>query len=225
MKVLDLFSGIGGFSLGLHRAGMETVAFCEFDEKARLVLKKHWPDVPIYNDIKNLTVDSGGNLVYIEENGGVTMSNVLSEKYNNSVGLYEAGLSIADCAEFYGITRQAMHKILQRRGAIFRPNLKYGDDNHFYRGTKAIDRAQGVAEKAVKKGILVNPQICSECGDGGLFSDGRSKIQAHHDDYNKPLTVRWICQKCHHEWHKNNKAKGGTEEPTGTIDVVCGGFP
>jgi DNA (cytosine-5)-methyltransferase 1 len=54
MKVLDLFSGIGGFSLGLERAGMETVAFCEFDKKAQLVLKKHWPDVPIYDDVREL---------------------------------------------------------------------------------------------------------------------------------------------------------------------------
>ena len=55
MKVLDLFSGIGGFSLGLERAGMETVAFCEIDPYARKVLKKHWPDVPIFNDITKLT--------------------------------------------------------------------------------------------------------------------------------------------------------------------------
>ena len=55
-KVLDLFSGIGGFSLGLERTGgFETVAFCEIDKKAQLVLKKHWASVPIYNDIKELT--------------------------------------------------------------------------------------------------------------------------------------------------------------------------
>ena len=55
MRVLDLFSGIGGFSLGLERAGMETVAFCEYDEKARRVLSKHWPDVPQYSDVRTLT--------------------------------------------------------------------------------------------------------------------------------------------------------------------------
>lgn len=54
MKVLDLFSGIGGFSLGLERAGMETVAFCEFDKHAQKVLKKHWPDVTIYEDVRTL---------------------------------------------------------------------------------------------------------------------------------------------------------------------------
>lgn len=63
MKVLDLFSGIGGFSLGLERAGMETVAFCEIDAKARKVLKKHWPNVPIHEDIKKL---AGEHIGYVD---------------------------------------------------------------------------------------------------------------------------------------------------------------
>ncbi len=54
MKVLDLFSGIGGFSLGLERAGMETIAFCEIEEYPRKVLKKHWPDIPIHEDVRKL---------------------------------------------------------------------------------------------------------------------------------------------------------------------------
>jgi len=55
MKVLDIFSGIGGFSLGLERAGMETVAFCEIDPFCQKVLRKHWPEVPIYDDVRKLT--------------------------------------------------------------------------------------------------------------------------------------------------------------------------
>lgn len=54
MRVLDLFSGIGGISLGLERSGMNTVAFCEFDKHAQKILKKHWPDVPIHEDIRRL---------------------------------------------------------------------------------------------------------------------------------------------------------------------------
>jgi len=59
LKVLDLFSGIGGFSLGLERTGgFETVAFCEIETYPRSVLAKHWPGVPIYDDIRKLTGDT-----------------------------------------------------------------------------------------------------------------------------------------------------------------------
>jgi len=54
MNVLDLFSGIGGFSLGLERAGMRTVAFCEIEPFPRAVLRKHWPTVPCFEDVRSL---------------------------------------------------------------------------------------------------------------------------------------------------------------------------
>jgi DNA (cytosine-5)-methyltransferase 1 len=54
-RVLDLFSGIGAFSLGLEKTGaFETVAFCEIDPFCRQVLAKHWPKVPCFEDIRDL---------------------------------------------------------------------------------------------------------------------------------------------------------------------------
>lgn len=60
MKVLDLFSGIGGFSLGLERTGMETVAFCEISPVCRHLLAHHWPDVPCFDDVTTLTGEQVG---------------------------------------------------------------------------------------------------------------------------------------------------------------------
>lgn len=54
MNVLDLFAGIGGFSLGLQRAGMQTTAFCEIDPYCQQVLRKHWPEIVCYPDISKL---------------------------------------------------------------------------------------------------------------------------------------------------------------------------
>lgn len=64
LRHLDLFSGIGGFSLGLERTGgFQTVGFCDNDKKTHLVLKKHWPNVPIYDDVSTL---KGSDLGTIE---------------------------------------------------------------------------------------------------------------------------------------------------------------
>ena len=63
IKVLDLFSGIGGFSLGLEAAGpFRTVAFCEREPFCQAVLRKHWPDTPIYDDVRTIDTDGLGRI-------------------------------------------------------------------------------------------------------------------------------------------------------------------
>ena len=55
LNVLDLFSGIGGFSYGLEKTGhFQTVGFCENDPKPVMVLNKHWPNVPVFGNIQDL---------------------------------------------------------------------------------------------------------------------------------------------------------------------------
>ena len=51
LSVFDIFSGIGGFSLGLEKAGMQTIAFCEINQFCQKVLRKHWQSVPIFSDV------------------------------------------------------------------------------------------------------------------------------------------------------------------------------
>ena len=55
-----------------------------------------------------------------------------------------------------------------------------------------------LTSKALKHGELVRPTNCSQCS-----SD--HKIEGHHDDYTKPLEVRWLCEKCHKNWHNYNE--------------------
>lgn len=234
MKHGSLFSGIGGFDLAAEWMGWTNVFHCEKEPFCQKVLTHYWPKAHSISDIHDLTVDNYGNLLYICDKEIITMGQPKSEKYKSAVQLYEGGMSIGECADFYEISRQAMHKILIRRGCKFRDNKKYGEDNHFHRGcmpdrTKK-ERCHNIVESAIKKGILSNPHICSCCESSDKFKDGRTSIQAHHDDYDKPLKVRWLCQKCHHQWHKTNTPLNETDtektnEPSGAIDIISGGFP
>ena len=64
MRLLDLFSGIGGFSYAAETliGGYQTVAFCEMDEFCQKVLKKHWPQVPIFDDVRTLDASRLGRI-------------------------------------------------------------------------------------------------------------------------------------------------------------------
>jgi DNA (cytosine-5)-methyltransferase 1 len=57
VKVLSLFTGVGGFDLGLERAGMEIIGQAENDPKARRVLEHRWPGVTLHHDVHDITAD------------------------------------------------------------------------------------------------------------------------------------------------------------------------
>lgn len=122
-------------------------------------------------------------------------------KYSAARSMYEGGLSIGAVAEHYGITRQAMYDILKQRGTQFRPQRRVGPENTFYRGGKTcIKKVHLAVERAIERGIL-KKQPCEVCSN--------PKASAHHDDYAKPLDVRWLCRKHHFEWHCHNTPKNG----------------
>ncbi len=63
MNVLTLFTGVGGFDLGLERAGHTIVGQCEYDEKAQAVLRRHWPEVPLHDDVTTYEPNQSADLV------------------------------------------------------------------------------------------------------------------------------------------------------------------
>jgi hypothetical protein len=61
-----------------------------------------------------------------------------------------------------------------------------------------IYAAHVIVGNAIRDKRLIVAESCSVCGS-------KEKIEGHHDDYTKPLDVRWLCEKCHKAWHKENK--------------------
>ena len=64
-------------------------------------------------------------------------------------------------------------------------------------------KAHAMIGRAVRSGKLIKPTSCESC-------KAKTQLHAHHDDYNKPLNVRWLCPICHSAWHKNNEALNQT---------------
>lgn len=60
---------------------------------------------------------------------------------------------------------------------------------------RALHYARTSVNQAVRYG-KIKKMPCEICGT--------EPAEAHHDNYNNPLKVRWLCKKCHSEWHKNN---------------------
>lgn len=59
LTVLSLFSGIGGFDLGLQNAGMKVTAMCEIDKYCQIILKKNFPNSIIHTDVKEVKYETG----------------------------------------------------------------------------------------------------------------------------------------------------------------------
>lgn len=75
----------------------------------------------------------------------------------------------------------------KNREVIYKRRNKYVAEKTGYAVAKV--------EEAIRSGKMVRLS-CEICGE--------EKAEAHHDNYNNPLEVRWLCKKCHTEWHRNN---------------------
>lgn len=241
LTVGSLFSGIGGIDLGLQRAGFQIKWQVELDPWCLRVLTKHWPDVPKLRDVRKCHSQelldnnvmrwydpsqntSERELAVVLKHG--KLQKLTEQQVDESQRLYQQGMSCGMIAGYFSVSRQAMWGLLSKRIEM-RPRERNGAENHFFRGGEtADDHAQNMVEYAVRKGLIEKRTSCEACRTEYLFKDGRTGVQAHHDDYNKPLEVRWLCQKCHHAWHKVNTAKQKEVlRGLAPVDVLAGGFP
>ena len=187
MKVLDLFSGIGGFSLGLERAGMETVAFCEFDEHAQKVLRKHWPDVPIHSDVRSLnghdyrgTVDvvCGGFPCQDLSSAGkqVGFSGERSSLYGEMLRI------ISECMPRYAIFENVTGLLTGDRGRWFAKFLYDLDSIGFNAEWHCIEAAYvGAPHRRDRVWIIAYPKCQRQSGQGGLFKPVNTKKSAYRE--------------------------------------------
>lgn len=95
--------------------------------------------------------------------------------------------------DYYRSYEKTEKRILSKRKRAKGYTKKYKEKNPKKR------QAHIIVGNSIRSGALIRPNICSEC-------ERTQNIQAHHDDYNKPLEVRWLCSRCHIKWHKHNQA-------------------
>ncbi len=122
------------------------------------------------------------------------------EQKVEALNMVTKGMSENSVAEFYGVSRQYIHVLCVEVG--LKPKIKCrltgAESSAHYDASSLVCRA-------INQGVII-PEPCEVCGIFGRDEKGHRKVIAHHDDYNKPLEVRWLCKKHHYEWHKNNVA-------------------
>ena len=85
-------------------------------------------------------------------------------------------------------------------------------------------RARSLLKNAIDRGEIFRPDICEECKSPAKRQDGASAIHGHHQDYSKPLDVKWVCPLCHRKIHAALATKNPTDESQNDVQAAAGGL-
>jgi hypothetical protein len=114
------------------------------------------------------------------------------KKYEQDIAFY---LTVRDSKEFRE-KKLAMQRKYMEDDTV-RSKIRESIDK-YRKNHPEVARAHEAVYSAICSGRLIRPEICSKCGKKPKpRSDGRTRIHAHHPDYNKPLEVEWLCADCH----------------------------
>lgn len=84
-------------------------------------------------------------------------------------------------------------EVIERQNERFR---EYRKDPEFLKR----ERVRGMVNKRIQSGKIKKPDSCEECGETGY-------VEAHHEDYEKPFEVVWVCKLCHENIHHSNEGR------------------
>ncbi len=113
---------------------------------------------------------------------------LLMAEYHSGISLYRLGI------KYYRSAKTIEDYLIRAKANIRHRNLHAKiSDSH----------SKNIAQGAIRRG-KISPKPCEICGADNKCDDGRRYVQAHHDDYNFPLKVRWLCCLHHLEWHANH---------------------
>ena len=120
-------------------------------------------------------------------------------RYKDIVSLFDSGKTAKELAELYGVGICTIEDVLKTRG------IERGDKRGYKHmlgnpggRNREAKEFRSIVAKAKREGVLVAPELCSECHE-------KKKLSGHHDDYSKPLEVRWLCTRCHNKFHQAEK--------------------
>lgn len=142
MKVLDLFSGGGGLSYGLEKAGMETIAFCENDSDCHVILSKHWPKTPIFTDIKELKAHRTdfGEILHLENGMPINLATSYDGEIDLICGGYPCtGHSVAGKKDGFKNEKSALWGEYFRIIGEVRPKYCIIENSHNLRSTGLVE--------------------------------------------------------------------------------------
>lgn len=212
MQLLDLFSGIGGFSLGLERSGgFKTVAFCEIDPFCRKVLAKHWPKVPIYDDVRTMaayrTSEAPGN--------GFIRARSIPRQSSETIQRQSA-VNVGRFAPSDKNARQNQSTASQGAEHNSEETIDYSASISLSRGADY--------QSADPRCATTRPSMPNLRGPSNGCRPYNSSITRWPNGNIKPsITMPPLS---HSEVQTGQKGgSNGSLEDVGPIDVICGGFP
>lgn len=246
MRVASTFSGIGGFDLGFERAGMSVAWQSETDEAASRVLARHWPEVVNLGDVAGIRVEQphqhagmgrrSGADHHLSERGDAMRTDrprPSDERAQRMYARYRQGLSLADVAAEFGVTRQSVYGLFATRGWELRPRPAPQQPVEF-NGRRYTLRNTGYYGCTTGDRHLLHRAVWEH--HNGTIPDG---YDVHHRDGDKtnndPANLeclpkeehtRRYSTRCNQFGHGDAcDREGVVPSEASPVDLLCGGFP